>query len=166
MAFRASREERPGSLTREVELRQDVVVTVDEWNRLRPHRRATLKVHAREPGFPPRPPTSDPISERTTGVPRVRAKTVATTGSLGSPGDELAQAFSGPGRDRLGPRRGRAARAGRRGRRQTTGLRASGRAPGDGEACVPRTRRPLWAHPAALRYEPHRPDRRRPGRHS
>src|SRR4029453_10343086 len=112
MAFRASREERRGSPTPRVWLQQKRVVTVDERNRPRAPRRVTLKVHAREPGFPPRPPTFDPISERTTGVPRVRAKNLATAGSLGSRGDELAQAFSRPGRDRLGPRRGRAARAG------------------------------------------------------
>ncbi len=86
-----------------------------------------------------------------------------------------AEAVSGSGRDRLGPRRRREARAGERGRRAPAAGRAGHGPAGHGEARLPRPRRPLRADPAALgggtgrarRPRPRRPRRRRgdPGAH-
>ena len=63
-----------------------------------------------------------------------------------------AEALSRPGRDRDGPRRGRAARGRRRGGDDASARGPCDGAAGDGEARLPRPRRPLGPDPGDLRH--------------
>src|SRR6266511_619858 len=61
-----------------------------------------------------------------------------------------AEALPGPGGARRGPRRGGAARPGSRGQRDPSRRGPRARPAGDGEARLPRPRRPQWPHPTPL----------------